>query len=231
MHHLGSTTAKLLLLVCIALHGQVQAAGIKPLIIDSFVAAQDLSAPFDQTVNTSGDDILGGTRTATTFSLDPNDRWTAANGVGTWSVVPGGFDANMNLRYDANDVPLGLDLTALGLDSVAIEILSVSPGVSASGPQFNINLTTLDGSSDDVRSTYTTGVLGPGVYVFDIADLFTPQQRPVDETQIDIISVQISGSPGQSIQLGSIYFVPEPTSLALLGLGGLLITRRRRRIR
>ncbi len=184
-----------------------------------------------------------------TLNLFYNDV-TDPNSGGTWEVAVLGPDVvGVNVVLDNIDNPTGVVTNPAGLGvviddpnnpgfapvfSVGAAVFQVgyvqnpigglTPGVGSGGPVDPLGNPAWDGS--DV--VITGGTFSPG---------FTPEftTAGINETQVSILSgsVAVSGTfvsiDGQPTPIVRSNFIPEPSSVALIGLAATVLATRRRR--
>ena len=135
-------------------------------------------------------------------------------------------------------------LTVVGLQAVAMEVGVFDPDNESDGYQYSGSLTIL---ADNQTPTpgYAAGALRGGVVYFsdgwDGIDFGTgdtsPSTDPIDV--MDWYTVAYSGHVGDMMDIydydvsgetpvGQLEILPEPATVALLGLGGLFMLRRRK---
>ncbi|MEM9345799.1 MAG: PEP-CTERM sorting domain-containing protein [Planctomycetota bacterium] len=147
------------------------------------------------------------------FEADTEYRFTLA--VGLSSVFPAGDDAPLRIAIGYLDDTPGLEGSEkfIELDGLDIIASDLGPGTGTSGPtpleDFWVDLT-----PDEIAPE----LLGKTIAVEIRVDV--PSDVPVQDR------FNIGGS--FNFDNARLTVVPEPTSLALLGLGGLLALRRRR---
>lgn len=190
------------------------------------------AGPFSESLLVSGDldannvdpDLFGNERLFT-VDIDAASGSTAAIsilGVGgvlalDSGVLAGPGDAEFGAFYDDfSDV----DVTDGGVnDAFSISILFMDGS-------FDFTLTLDDGTNS---GTSTVSANSSGLHLIDLNDA---AYASVDLTSIDSINFEATNTEqAADVAIDRIAFtvVPEPGSMALLGLGGLLIARRRRR--
>lgn len=114
----------------------------------------------------------------------------------------------------------GVDLTDGGESTVLqINLLVIDQG------QVNLNFTITDDLGMTSTVEVTDAVIGANnIFLADILG-------PADLTAVDMVQLEIFGSDAADLQIDQIQTtnpIPEPTSVALLGLGTLGFLRRRR---
>mgnify|MGYP000547679926 CR=1 FL=1 len=219
---LKNTAAKIAILTgTLTLAAAAQAA---PITIDDFTDGQVLAlaeAPASNTLTeTIAGGMLGGFRTLVLTANDNGDIFTGnfldvnvnAGGNGALVVSNGtGVHGEVLSIWDAAGAGLGgEDITAGGLNSfITMDVLTIDLGVSV---EFTLEDTS--GNSFSVTDAFS----GPGIFQSDLA-AFTG----VDSTSIDSIQMRLFSR--DSAWDGAVDFVetntrvPEPTAIALLGLG------------
>lgn len=157
-----------------------------------------------------------------------------AHGGDTTSFsVTAGVDATTILQYDGVDGtfarnPIGLgavDLTQGGANnSFVFDVL-----YSDQNAQIQIDLTGPGGATATMVAPVVTSAIPPGpTQIYVPFALFTPAGG-FSFTNVGSIQVRLDGPSAQDTVLGRIAVVPEPSAMALLGLGALAIIRRRRK--
>jgi hypothetical protein len=172
--------------------------------------------------------MLGGTRwTLSNVTSNPSGSVLNVNvGSGAANFVAGdGLVHVSDVRYGYNLsgglADLNVDLTAGGLNGFKISFLENSG---------NLNLLV------QMRRTVGAGaqwgshaiVVGPSASPFDV---FVPYSvfGSLNLTDVDQVIFRFTNQPGEDYKLGRIEAVPEPATLAALGLGVAALIRRRRR--
>lgn len=194
------------------------------------VVANNAKADFSGTYASliAGPAVTVGNATYSNFTIggnvDPSNIivtiTTPSDGISkiTFTPVPGSWvtnptnplsNGNSQLEYNVN---FAQPINAVGLSFVAAGSLG---GIASVGETLN-HAFTLDPS-------VTTDGAGPLPDVFQTVQTFGPT------TTLDVQkSVDLAGSSPASItSVDNTYIVPEPASLSVLGLGGLLLMRRR----
>lgn len=176
--------------------------------------------------------VVGGERRAT-FTLNP--IYPAAGSFNDISDISGGelavttgdnFGSSLLLEYGF-DNDLNLDLASIiGAVEGAIEF---SADGDQDGPErpFDVtfSLTSGRGTGSESTVSFAQTVLEDGLYSIGLGNF-----AGLDLGDIDGISIEIdlSGQEAVDVRFDGFRFVPTPASAALLGLGGLTMTRRRR---
>lgn len=159
--------------------------------------------------------------------------WIASPDDASWgNDFVGVLDGNIHMRYNNNNV------TSAGASTAGTHLLLAKAELNVSGANdrlsfwFNPDLSSGEGGlgaatyTDDSADTFGTALGRVGVMLIDrdqdgsggfVSD---PNEEIVGGELIDAIRVGTT--------FADVTTVPEPSSLALLGLGGLLIARRRR---
>jgi hypothetical protein len=128
--------------------------------------------------------------------------------TGTYNSVYDGFGLNGNLNRD---------LTASGNDRFQVAVIDANGNGNLA-----ITVVDTDGISSAVTHPIIDGVMGKVDYLFS--------SYSSDLTKVRSITVTLnSTSVAADFTLGSIRAIPEPASIGLIGLGSLLVLRRRRR--
>lgn len=208
----------------------------------------------DQAAGTDFDDLKADYNAGDdTFAIDPATNSKAASGIGAVTITPRdvaeysfgntgnawAFTVNDGIApVSGTQNPLGAaNGIAGGEDIFTITFNDLVPGTSTitlymdhtnNGRTFaaGVDLTAADGNaSQSITSAGIGGTDGEGYFTFTVEVVTTD---PSADLAISIDSN--SGSSGQFQFAGYTVFnpVPEPSSLAVLGLCGLLIARRRR---
>ena len=189
---------------------------------------------FNDTVKSNASQTMTGVDWETASGVTANTAvtTTASNNAGYFTTGFGatGFAPDQNIENEGPwtatfeitlDTGLTGTLEAIAFDYAALTNSGTSQGTNFRPQNFDI---LVNGVAFDVQKQ-TTAVNGE-ISFADTAALVTGLNT------IQIISSEVNG-PGYNMGIDDLKFygevVPEPSSLALLGLGGLLITRRRRR--
>lgn len=229
----------------------LSASGAEALVIDDLTVGDSFTTPYTDhalSVVQSGldaDHVWGGVRElrfpmnfstteASTAILDTSAGLVRFENTG----LSGG--SSVALEYGGNatgGLEMGLDLTGGGYDRILVDILQLGPSAKGSTPeimQLGANLFTLerDAEGEVVASRYSN-------IEIDLAATDTPYTATLllderlgsaDLAEIDGISISVYPfGTGGSVSIGSIRIVPEPASLAMLGLAGVAMLWRRRR--
>jgi hypothetical protein len=122
---------------------------------------------------------------------------------------------------------LNLDLTQLGLNALCVELSSAS----AYG-RIELTIATAVGTDDECETSTPSGYLpisGAGTYLINLVDL-VPDYGTPNFSDVDTIyfGISVPALPMNAFYtVADITLVPEPTTLALLGLGGLLLRKKK----
>lgn len=171
--------------------------------------------PSSTTVDTSGGDVTISVTVSASGSngIEGFDvRGTGAlNGTGSFTLGAATYAANAALTVNP-----GAQLAA-GSASINPLFWAGSPSIAADGasaPLFSFNVTFAAGSLGEFSLSAVEAGLGPSGFLhFFNAAGFVAQQ-------VNYTAITVNG--------GRVQLVPAPSSLALLGLGGLAAARRRR---
>ncbi|MGB0766815.1 MAG: PEP-CTERM sorting domain-containing protein [Phycisphaeraceae bacterium] len=232
------TTATLL--ACAAIVGSVQAATITGEGFDFSIGGDWRTAATDKAdaYDPDGDEIYGtdgyyvggspitagsgGTAIATVYDSLPS-YITSVTAVGNF------YSANAYADADNPDAPLtdiNLGLYYTGGDKFTITVAEdrqfiltvLLNGSNTGGLPVDITVYEDGGAATATLDTPASETAVPGYAFFTI-----------DAQADDVIVVGFTGSNTQGLSGVAFEVVPEPGSLALLGLGGLLVASRRRR--
>ncbi len=152
--------------------------------------------------------------------------WTSSN---TWGQGTANADANDGVgdaqlaRGYLDDGDPGITITAMGLEPKYNVIIYLSSGDTNEGTFQDI---TVNGTSYSVTGPITQYATGDGVNYWDASNTITITGLTGD---LSIQGPTKSGHDRASIGGLQIETVPEPSSTALLGLGGLALILRRRK--
>lgn len=208
------------------------------LTVDDFVGDKFIldvpdtaAGPFSESLLVSGDldansvdpDLFGDERT---FSVSVTQ---ASGGTAAISIL--GVGGVLALDSGANAGPGDADFGVLYEDFTDVDVTeggandAFSISVLFTDGSFDFTLTLDDGTNSGSASVSANSA---GLYLIDLSDAGF---AGVDLTSIDSINFEASnGTQAADIAIDRIAFtvIPEPGSMALLGLGGLLLARRRR---
>lgn len=204
----------ILALICRPILGQT-------VLIDAFDI--DQSAPALTTDSTTIDSLadsalfFGGRRLVASdvrVVFDGSGPGSISNFIsgGLWSVAQETGGRGLGSLF-LEDFEGDRAFNASDFSGVALDVQSVQGAVG-------MLVTSSDSSSEFGLSLGHAVVNGPGVVSF----AFPPS---MDRSNIDSIGITVTLSPGRSISVGSISFVPEPSSLAIvLGFGLSMLMQR-----
>lgn len=187
------------------------------------VAGLTTAASAQYTINISAD--------ATTANYGDTITWTVS---ATGSFAAGEYVYAYDMSFTANDDTLGTASTfADNLQAVAVPTAGVASGASitgASGGQSSLLSGNSQVAGPVVLGTFTV-VAGnaDGSLTYSLSDGGILGGTTVFRTKIGSDFTEgFNGMPGVNADTVRITDVPSPASAALLGLGGLVATRRRR---
>ena len=187
-------------------------AGLWPLVANSGV-------PSASNFQSGLTGVVGGIREASAEWTSGTNDVTASMSAGTYSLAAGGAtDGQGRLTYRDGSGGLNADLT-LGED-IVVNVASGDLGSTA------ITVLLQDNLGASASSTQIVGALG------ELSFPLTDFGVGLNLSEIDFVEVTIDPFAGTQISLDSITanLIPEPTSLVLLGLVGLWLPFRRRRV-
>jgi hypothetical protein len=132
-------------------------------------------------------------------------------------------DGRVRLMYNADDVGLDADLTAdflVQIDFLAFDL--------ADGLPLPVTVTMTDGGGQTSFLTRTLTTAGPQSVQFEFADF--SGIGAFNLADVDEILVEFDPGMAADFRVGQIFTdVPEPATLAVLVVGGLVLGRRRAR--
>lgn len=224
-------TLRALAVVCL-LAGSAVAA---PINIDTFDLGSAQEAVFGTGGKTGGEVIadvsqtIGGVRRYSIAGLGTGTGVTTLAvlggrvGLGTLSMVAP-YSGTWALQYgytaDGTASPLNADLIGSGTPNNGFLIRMASAEYG-----YTVSLTV---HTEGVGASYTAVNHAADLNPHDIFVPFSSfAGMPVDFHDIDHIVLQVTGQPDGDYSIDSIIAVPEPVTLALLAMGGLVALRRK----
>lgn len=196
------------------------------LIIDDFSEAQSVGSNQNSFATDAG--ILGGERHVETNSYASVEIDTSVPNQAVLDSTPGvPYYAYVNLRYDG-----------IGSNTYGLNNMDLTDGGKYSG--FQLSVTEIGNSGGDFyiivgqenqASTISALLLQADTIFlpfsdFELASATSPITK-VDFTNVGYIELYTWVKPGETTVIGSFEIVPEPTTLLLVGLGGLMVRRKK----
>lgn len=215
------------LLSAALLAGPTQAGIIAATDFDDTVKSQGTDAGFQTMagIDWTGDDLVAVTpNPSVSYAGDPGDGFFTT-GFGATGFAPDQNIENQGPWAATFEIVLNGSftgtLTSIAFDYAALNNSGASQGSNFRAQNFDI---TVNGNTYDAQQQ-TTAVNGSLV--------FTDAAALNNGLNTIVITSSANVTTGYNMGIDNLVFngelVPEPTSLALLGLGGLLMTRRRNR--
>lgn len=213
-------------------------------IAASLLASSPLLAQgivLDDFDNTPNDEAGGAREVSSVINFDPYGQPSSFDVISGFSfgdingavVFNSGIGVGQvgTINWDNNDAGLGLDASALEVDGFELDFLQIDQAF-----EIQIVLQTF-GFNPDGQALLTT-VIGPATalttYSFAAGDFISNPGSGFSFDKVDSVSIIFNGGQNTAASLDFILTefrattIPSPASLGLLGLGGLVATRRRR---
>lgn len=186
-----------------------------PLMPDSWVTYKGTGATVYYAAKT--DPVYDGT-----YSF----KIAARNGYGMVHQTIGGFSGGQSLSfwlYGLGDTNADWQMNEVG-DKVYVSIKFINAGGSAIGSEIKMDLFDADPETEAATLSTTEWLKSP------VFNFVTPENTASVQIKIQAVDgTKNNGDDGTAVHLDNVTLVPEPATMLLLGLGGLLGLSRRKR--